>query len=121
MDLRSPLLSIDSHLSFPARMVMSRIQLLSIIAVVALLSAGLGVVVTSQMAPKEVTISLDLGGGKSLDLGNMSATLGDARIRANENAAIATLRSISSAQSQINTAKPARMYIPPALPPSIGV
>ncbi len=82
---------------------MSNKHLVIVIAVVALLSAGLGVVVTSQMAPKEVKVSLDLGNGKSLNLGEMAAGLGNlegARIRANEGAAIAILRSIASAQAQ---------------------
>lgn len=75
-------------------------QLIIIIALVALLSAGLGVVITSRMAPKEVKVSLDIGGGKSLDLAEMAERLGTAELRANEAAAIATLRSIASAQAQ---------------------
>lgn len=75
-------------------------QLAIVIAAVALLSAGLGVVVTSAMRPKEVKVSLDLGGGRTLDLGETAERLEGARINANENAAIAVLRSIASAQAQ---------------------
>lgn len=78
-------------------------QLAIVISAVALLSAGLGVVVTSAMRPKEVKVSLDLGGGNTLDLSKLVGDVGDlerARISANENAAIATLRSIASAQAQ---------------------
>ncbi len=75
-------------------------QLVIVIAVVALLSAGLGVVITSRMAPKEVKVSIDLGGGKSLDLAQMADRLDSARLQANENAAIETLLAIASAQLQ---------------------
>ena len=87
---------------------MSNPKLVVIISVVAVLSASLGVVVTSRMAPKEVKVSLDLGDGKSLDMtplldvpaGGMEA----ARKKANENAAIATLRSLAAAQAQMQAA-----------------
>lgn len=82
-------------------------QLAIVISAVALLSAGLGVVVTSAMRPKEVKVSLDIGGGRTLDLSKMLGNVGDlerARISANENAAIATLRSIASAQQQVQSA-----------------
>jgi len=82
-------------------------KLAIVISAVALLSAGLGVVVTSAMRPKEVKVSLDLGGGSTLDLSKLVGDVGDlerARISANENAAIATLRSIASAQEQIQSA-----------------
>lgn len=75
-------------------------QLIAVVAVVALLSAGLGVVITSRIAPKEVKVSLDIGGGTSLDLAEMAERLGTARLLANEHAAIAMLRSIASAQAQ---------------------
>lgn len=81
-------------------------QLAIVIAAVALLSAGLGVVVTSVTRPKEVKVSLDLGGADALDLGGIAGA-GDldlARISANENVAIATLRSIASAQAQAQAA-----------------
>lgn len=75
-------------------------QLVIIIAVVALFSGGLGVVITSRMAPKEVRVSLDIGGGKSLDLAEIGERLSIAELRTNEAAAIAALRSIASAQAQ---------------------
>jgi hypothetical protein len=77
-------------------------HLVVIIAVVALLSAGLGVVVTTCLAPKEIKVSLDLGGGQAVNLGSIT---GDtrAKISANENAAISTLRSIASAQHLIES------------------
>ena len=79
---------------------MSTRQLVIIIVSVALLSAGLGVVVTSRVAPREVKVSLDLGDGQALDLGEMAGRLEGARQSANESAAIATLRTIASAQTQ---------------------
>lgn len=81
-------------------------QLAIVITAVALLSAGLGVVVTSAMRPKEVKVSLDIGGGRTLDLSKVLGDGGDlerARISANENAAIATLRSIASAQELVQS------------------
>ena len=81
-------------------------QLAIVIAAVALLSAGLGVVVTSAMRPKEVKVSLDIGGGRTLDLSKVLGDVGDlerARISANEAAAIATLRSIASAQELVQS------------------
>lgn len=82
-------------------------QLVIVISAVAVLSAGLGVVATSAIRPKEVKVSLDLGGGNTLDLSKLVGKGGDlerARISANENAAISTLRSIASAQEQVQSA-----------------
>lgn len=79
----------------------------AIITAIAVLSAALGVVATTAIQPKEVKFSIDLGEGEDLDLTKLLGEMGDlegARIRANENAAIATLRSIASAQSQIQAA-----------------
>ena len=73
---------------------MSNKQLIIVLAIVGLLSAGLGVVITSKTMPKEVTVSLDVGGGEKM---------AEARVRANENAAIATLRSIATAQQQFQS------------------
>ena len=73
-------------------------QLVIVLVAVALLSAGLGVVITTLRSPREVRVSLDLANGAALDLGRVPGKLEQARIQANENAAIATLRSIAAAQ-----------------------
>jgi hypothetical protein len=74
-----------------------------VVGAVALVSASLGVVITNQMNPKEVKVSLDLGNDESIDISGMMKRFGsgEARISANENAAIATLRTVAGAQQQL--------------------
>lgn len=81
-------------------------QFIAIVSAVAVAAAAMGVVISSQFTTREVKLSLDLGEGRSLDVSKLAAGLGDmeeARIRANESAAIATLRSIASAQAQLQS------------------
>lgn len=73
---------------------------LVVVAVVALLSGGLGVVVTSRMASKDVQPAPRVADARPVDLDPIVDRLEHAHASANEAAAIATLRSIASAQAQ---------------------
>lgn len=95
-------LSIVFKLFYRVTFSMPKYQLLIAAAIVAFLSAGLGVAIASRaIAPRVVTVNLEIGGEKEFDLRPLLSGRGgatEALISANENTAVETLRSIAAAQ-----------------------